>query len=159
MDWSSFLAGFVSGGLGLRLIDYCIAFARERREQKDRKLSHEKDKPRFRIDVAIVPTAHSSVPAAVVKILSLGSLPITINQGEVFIEATHYPEHVQSTKLDGREIGPIYPIEVKFPLPDKLMNPSGVGEPVVKIVCEFSYDKGQPYKETKTYNRRNRTFE
>jgi Phage integrase family len=28
MDWSSFLAGFVSGGLGLRLIDYCIAFAR-----------------------------------------------------------------------------------------------------------------------------------
>ena len=81
MDWSSFLAGFVSGGLGLRLIDYCIAFARERREQKDRKLSHEKDKPRFRIELAIVPTAHSSVPAAVVKILSLGSLPITINQG------------------------------------------------------------------------------
>ena len=47
----------------------------------DRKLSHEKDKPRFRIELAIVPTAHSSVPAAVVKILSLGSLPITINQG------------------------------------------------------------------------------
>jgi len=44
--------------------------------------------------------------------MSPGSLPLTINHGEVFIEASHYPEREQAHKLDGREIGPFSPIKI-----------------------------------------------
>jgi hypothetical protein len=155
-----FASGLASGGMLLRLIDYLIAWRKEKREQRSAKTAHERDRPRFRIDVSIVPTLHTAVPAAIVKILSLGSLPLTINDGEIFIEASHYPERVQPQKLDGREITPVCPIEFKLPLPLKLINPSGIREPVVKIVCNFSYGKdNQRYHNEKTYNRKTREFD
>jgi len=144
----TFLLGALSGGFGLKLIDYTIAWIKERREQRSHKTAHEKDRPRFRIDVVIVPTSHALVPAAIVKILSLGSLPLTINKGEVFIEASHYTERVESYKIGKREISPIHPIEFTFSLPQKLVNPSGIGPPFIKLVCQFSYgDDGEEYKE------------
>src|SRR5689334_3268831 len=112
MDWFTLAIGIVTGSASLKIIEQSIAFVREHREQQERKLSQEKDRPRFRVDVAITKSIGYAVPTAIVKILSLGSLPLTINQGEIFIEADHYPEHVQPKKLNGREIGPIHPIEV-----------------------------------------------
>jgi hypothetical protein len=159
-SWEAFIAGNVTGGMGLKLIDYLIAWARERREQKSSKTAHEKDRPRFRVDTSKVPTAHAGVPAVRMKILSLGSLPITINEGEVFIEAEHYPERVQSHQLKRREISPACPIEIEFPLPPKITDPSGIREPQIKLVCEFSYDGvEEPYKEERKYNHRSGRFE
>lgn len=159
ISWQ-FLVGLVTGGLGLRVIDYLILLSRERREQKNSKITQEKDRPRFRIDTSKVPTSHAGVPALVVKILSLGSLPLTINDGNVFIEAQHYPERVEPQKLNNREISPVHPIECRFSLPQKLINPMGIGEPHVKLVCEFSYGKDNGrYKEEKTYNHRSGEFE
>jgi hypothetical protein len=159
-SWETLLTGIAIGGLGLSLINYLIAWAKERREQKNSKTAHEKDRPRFRIDISKMPTGHAAVPAAVVKILSLGSLPLTINDGEVFVEAEHYPERVKSYQLKDREINSICPIEVDFPLPPKLTNPSGIREPRIKLVCQFSYGPdNQKYKEERTYNHRSGWFD
>jgi len=158
ISWK-FIIGLVTGGLGLKLIDYSIAWVKERREQKNSKTAHEKDRPRFRIDISKVPTAHAGVPAAHVKILSLGSLPLTINDGEIFIEAEHYPERVKSYQLKGREINSVSPIEFDFPLPPKLTDPSGIREPVIKLVCEFSYGNNEQHKEERIYNHRFGWFE
>jgi hypothetical protein len=158
--WPSFLTGLITGGLVFKLIDYLIAWQKERREQKGSKTSHEKDRPRFRIDITKVPTDHALVPAAVVKILSLGSLPLTINRGEVLIEASHYPEGVQSYQLRNEEISSIHPIEFQFSLPSKLTHPVGIGEPTVKMVCKFSYGKaGERYEEQRFYNHRRGWFD
>jgi hypothetical protein len=156
-EW--FLSGLVSGGLLLRIIDYLVAWKKERREQRSAQLAHEKDRPRFRIDISKVPTSHSNVPAARVEILSLGSLPLTINEGEVFIETDQRPEHVESRQLNGREISALSPIVFEFPLPEKLVNPHGVGKPVVKVVCDFSYGTDDRYHDEKTYNHQTREFE
>ncbi|HTU33561.1 MAG TPA: hypothetical protein VMF66_07135 [Candidatus Acidoferrum sp.] len=172
LEW--FLSGFVSGGFALRIVDYLIAWIKERREQRREKreerseqreqrseeTTHEKDKPRFRVDVSIVKGTHTNVPTARVKILSLGSLPITINDGEVFIESNQRPEHVQPQQLKKSEITALAPIVFDFSLPEKLVNPQGVGKPVVKVVCDFSYGKDRSrYHEEKTYNHQTRVFE
>src|SRR5882724_6598903 len=106
MSWS---AAFGS------VIGHLISWVKERKEQKAAKTAHEKDRPRFRVDITKVPTAHAAVPAFVMKILSLGRLPVTINDGEVFVTAEHYPERVDAKKLGGREIGPSAPIKLEFP--------------------------------------------
>ena len=157
--WLIAIPAFITGGMFLKIIELLMAWAKERREQRSRKSAHEKDRPRFRVDVAIVPTDHASVPAAIVEILSLGSLPLTINNGEVFIEASHYPERVQSYNLAGREIGALQPIKLKFPLPQKLVNPQGVGESIIKLICHFFYAKNGEYRNEKTYNRNTQNFE
>ena len=136
----TFLIGMLTGGSLLRTIDYLIAWRRERREQAAAKIAHEKDRPRFRVDIRKAKGRHASVDSLIVKILSLGSLPLTIDKGEVFIEASHYPERVESKKLDSREISSVQPIELEFSLPLKLVDPPGVREPpLVKLVCKFSY--------------------
>jgi hypothetical protein len=149
----------MSGGFTLKFFDYVIAWVKERREQKSRKTAHEKDRPRFRIDITKVPTNHAAIPAFIVKILSLGSLPLTINKGEVFIKAEHYPENVQTEKLDGCEIGPLCPIELKFPLPPKITNPLSGGKPKVEMICQFSYGEAEPYKQHWIYNHSSGKFE
>lgn len=83
--WLLVVPAFITGGLFLKIVELLIAWAKERREQQSRKTAHQKDRPRFRIDISIVP--HTSASSAVVKILSLGSLPLTIKHGEIFIEA------------------------------------------------------------------------
>jgi hypothetical protein len=159
VEWYWVLVGILGGGLLFRLIDYLIAWVRERREQKASKTAHEKNRPRFRVDVTIVPTNHAAVTAAVVKILSLGSLPLTINQGKVFICSSDYPEAVETKKLDGCEIGPLCPIETRFPLPPKFINPIGDRKPEIKIVGDFSCGENQQYRYEKTFNRKTGHFE
>jgi hypothetical protein len=146
----------VGGGLVLTLIDYLIAWGNERREQRrelreqrseererrSEETAHEKERPRFRVDVTVVEGTHTDVPAARVEIRSLGGLPLTIDDGKVFIHSKQHPEHVETEQLKGRKIGPNAPIEVKFPLPEKLVNPHGVGKPDVQVVSDFSYDEG-----------------
>jgi hypothetical protein len=159
-DWQSAFLGAIGGGFLIKLLELLIAWAKEKREQHSSATSHEKDRPRFRVDVAITPSPHAAVKTAVVKILSLGSLPITINHGEVFIEASHYPERVEPKKLDGREIGPVSPIEFNFSLPEKLINPWSGGKPTVKLICKFSHGKNDEiYSDQKNYNPSNRVFE
>jgi hypothetical protein len=106
----------------LAIVGSLIEWVKERRAQKTAKTAHEKDRPRFRIDVTKTKSDHA-IPAFVVKILSLGSLPLTINDGEVSIKTEHYPEGVQTEKLDGREISSVCPIEISFPLPSKFTDP------------------------------------
>lgn len=158
--WLNTLPVFLGGALFGKIIDLLIAWAKERREQKSRQTAHAKDRPRFRIDTAKSQGSHPSAPDLVVTILSLGGLPLTIDEGEVFIEAEHYPERVKTHKLDGREISSMHPIEVRFPLPGKLIDPQGIGEPHVKLVCHFSYgEDNQKYYEDWMYNRHNGEFE
>src|SRR5713101_7970107 len=57
-----FVAAIVGSGMLLKIIDYLLAWAKEKREQRSAKTAYEKDRPRFRIDITIVPTAHSAVP-------------------------------------------------------------------------------------------------
>jgi hypothetical protein len=71
------------------LIDLCL-------EAVGWKKAKEKDKPCFRVDVSKGQTALSNVPAVVVKIQSLGSSPVTIHDGQVFIKTGLHPEGVQS---------------------------------------------------------------
>jgi hypothetical protein len=157
-NWFSLLAAFVAGGFVFKLIDYLILWAKERREQRSQETAHEKDRPRFRVDVTTI--SHSSASKAIVEILSLGSLPLTIKHGEIFIEASHYPEREQVHRLDSREIGPFSPIKVELWLPLKLINPLSGQKPVVKMKCKFSYgENDEEYSNEKTYNRSNGKFE
>jgi hypothetical protein len=154
-----FISGLITGGVLYKIIDYGIAWVKERREQKSAKTSHEKDRPRFRVDITKTEGPHPGIPAFVVKILSLGSLPLTINNGEVFIKAEHYPEHVQTEKLNGRVISPHSPIEFKFPLPLKITDPLSGGKPAVQMVCQFSYGKDAGrYEERWVYDHRTANF-
>jgi hypothetical protein len=158
--WESIVVALVTGGALVKIAEFGIAWAKEKREQRSGKTVHEKDRPRFRIDVAIVPASHGYILAAVVKILSLGGLPLTINHGEAFIEASHYPERIEPKKLDNREISSIAPIELKFTLPLKLINPMSGGKPLVKLVCQFSYgEDNTKYRQEWIYNRSNGEFE
>ena len=135
----------------LSLIKQLVAWKREKREQRAAETAKEKDRPRFRVDPTIVPTNHAAVPQVIVKVLSLGSLPLRINQGEAFIEASHYPERVQAQDFSNREIGPVHPIELKFSLPPKLIHPERVGEVTVKLICQFSYADGKGYRSEHQY--------
>ena len=160
LDPESIIIGLVAGGSLVKIAELGIAWAKEKREQRSGKTTHEKDRPRFRVDVSIFPKNHATVQTALVKILSLGSLPLTINHGEIFIEASHYPERVEPKKLDGREIGPLSPVEVQFTLPLKLINPWSGGKPTVKLISKFSYgEDDEEYSDEKTYNRDSREFE
>jgi len=156
---TQFIIGLITGGTLLKIVEFLIAWRKERREHKSAKTAHTKDRPRFRIDITKVPTSHAAVPAFIVKILSLGSLPLTINNGEIFIKAEHYPERVQTEKFNHREISPIAPIEFKFPLPPKITDPQSGGKPKVEMVCQFSYgEDGDRYKEEWIYDHRTAQF-
>lgn len=147
ISWQTLAAGFgtglIVGGGGLKVIELLIKWREEKREQRRDKTAHEKDRPRFRVDIAKGKTSHALVPALVVKILSLGGLPLAIDDGEIFIEASHYPDRVQPQQLSGREISPFAPIELEFSLPPKLVNPGGIGKPVIKLKCRFSYTENK----------------
>jgi hypothetical protein len=160
IDWKTIIVAMLAGGSLDRLLSWGIMWIKEKREQRSAKTSHEKDRPRFRIDVTKTKTDHADVPAFVVEILSLGSLPLTINYGEAFVTAEHYPERVQTEKFDNREIGPVHPIKVKFALPPKVTNPLGGGKPLVKLVCHFSYgENNQEYAQEWKYNQMSGKFE
>jgi hypothetical protein len=156
---TNYLLGFVSGGVGIKIIDYLIAWAKERREQKAAKITHEKDRPRFRVDVTKTETSHAAVPAFVVEIFSLGSLPVTIDDGEVFITSDDHPERVQTEKLSGRVISPSAPIKIKFPVPQKYTSPLSGRKPAMEMVCKFSYGADEPYKKKWIYNHRAAQFD
>lgn len=159
ISWS-YIGAIVAGGVGFRLINLLIAWIKERREQKSKKTAHEKDRPRFRIDTTKVPSTHAAIPTFHVKILSLGSLPLTIHNGTVTIEADHYPENIKSYQIKGREISSSCPIEFEFSLPSKFINPRGVREPHIKAIYKFSYgDNRDTHEEEKTYNHRSGEFE
>ncbi len=83
MNWYSFLSGLLMGGLVFKLVDYLILWAKEKREQRTLNIAKEKDRPRFQVNITIDETGHSELPTVVVKILSLGCLPLTTNQGYV----------------------------------------------------------------------------
>lgn len=111
----------------------------------------EKDRPRFRVDPSKGETAHSNIPAVVVKILSLGSLPLTIHEGQVFVQTGRYPAGIQHQKLSDTQISTSYPIEVEIPLPEKYVNSPGIREKSIQVVVDFSYGKNKErYRETKT---------
>jgi len=156
---TNFLLGLVSGGLAIKIIDYLMAWAKERREQKAAKTAHEKDRPRFRVDVTKTETPNPAVPAFIVEIFSLGSLPVTIDDGEVFITSDDQPERVQTEKLSGRVISPSAPIKIKFPLAHRYANPLSGGKPKIEMVCQFSYGADEPYKKKWVYNHRIAQFE
>jgi hypothetical protein len=155
----NFLLGLVSGGLGIKIIDYLIAWKKERREQQAAKTEHEKDRPRFRVDVTKTETSHAAVPAFIVEIFSLGGLPLTIDDGKVFITSDDQPERVQTEKLGGRVISPSAPIKLKFPLAHKYTNPLSGRKPAIEMVCQFSYGADEPYKKKWVYNHRIAQFD
>jgi hypothetical protein len=156
--WLTIFPAFVGGGIFLKSIELLIAWIKERREQKSAKTTHEKDRPRFRVDITMGPNITGSYVIA--KILSLGSLPLTIKNGEIFIDTSERPERVESYKFDGREIGPFSPIEFNFSFPQKLVSPQSGGKPTVKLICQFSYgDNDDEYRQEKIYNRNIRDFE
>jgi hypothetical protein len=157
--WKTFIAGLVTGGLGLRLIDYLIAWARERREQKNSKTAHEKDRPRFRVDPSVDESGHPNRPTVVVKILSLGGLPLTINDGYIAVETPKYPESISPYQLRGKEISPIAPIIAELPTKLFILQSSGLGEAPVKLICKFSYGKNETYEREWIYNKQSRNFE
>jgi hypothetical protein len=151
---------FISGGFVFKFIDYCIEWAKEKREQRREQTSHDKDRPRVRVDISKGKGTHSHIPTLIMEILSLGGLPLTINEGEAFITTSQYPERVQSHQLNGGEVSPFAPIKFEFSLPLNFTNPSGVGKPVIKLVCQFSYGKdNEPYRYEKTYNHDRGWFE
>lgn len=147
------------GGLIFKLFDTLILWAKEKREQHGLQIAKEKDRPRFRVDVSIDKTGHPELPTIVVKILSLGGLPITINQGYVTINPAQYPSAIQTRELSGKEIGPDAPIEEKFPIKMGILRPISGEKTEIKLVCEFSYGKNERYNDEQRYNRTRDQFE
>ena len=159
VDWYWLIVSAAGGGLVFKLIDYLIAWARERREQKAAKTAHEKDRPRFRVDVAVTKPGHPLRPTVVVRILSLGGLPVTVNQGHVIIESSQYPDCIQPHELHGLVISQIAPIEIEFPFTIDILHSLRGVEFTVKVVCKFSYDGDQEYSCEKAFNRKTDHFE
>jgi hypothetical protein len=149
-------------GLLLKLIDYVIKLL-ERREKAIREAerrSHEPERPRIRVDVAIAETSHPTRKTILVKILSLGSLPVTVNYGDVTVTSSQYPEPVIHEQFSRKEITTLHPIEIELPTKHGILHPDGVGTPEIKLVCKFSYGEDQQsYTEEQYYNQRTRKFE
>lgn len=153
-------ASLLLGGGGLRVIDLLIAWVRERREQKRDASAHEKDRPRFRIDVTVLENPSPMRKTIRVKVISLGSLPVTVNYGDVTVYSSQYPEPVISQQFSRKEVTPAYPIEIEFSMKHGVLHPSGVGDFEVKLICKFSYgEDGQSQAEEQFYNRQTRQFE
>lgn len=53
IEWQSIFIGAIGGGSLVKVAELGIAWAKEKREQGSGKTSHEKDRPRFRVDVSI----------------------------------------------------------------------------------------------------------
>ena len=147
-------SGIIGGGSLLKLIDYLIAYQNERREQRrehraerneerasrSEEMAHEKDRPRFEIKVTKGETSHTNVPAVSTKIISLGSLPLTINKGKISIQTRKCPKGVQDKDLSSRDIGPSAPIIEEIRLPEKFVNSEGTAkERFITVVVDFSY--------------------
>lgn len=152
-------SGVLSGGLVLRLLDYLIAWSREKREQKAANTAREKDRPRFRVDTTVREGSHPLRPTIIVKILSLGGLPVTVNDGHVAIEASQHPNCANPHQLKGKVISPVAPIEIEFPFKQIILQPGRPEESTVKLVCKFSYDGDQEYTCEQTFNRQTDRFE
>lgn len=160
IDWYSVIGGAVGGGLLLKFFELLVIWARERREQRSHKTSREKDRPRFRIDATEVEGIHPNRPIMRVEILSLGSLPLTINDGYVKIEPIEYPGAIQPEPLAQREIGPNAPIVIEREIALKFLQPMSIRERyTVKLICKFSYGGDKPYENEKRYNRETHKFE
>lgn len=156
--WYAFLSGIFTGGLLFKLVDTLILWAREKREQRNLEVSKQKDRPRFRVDVAITSAnvlrpsgAPDLLPSVIIKILSLGSLPLTINQGYVAIKSNQYPEEVKPHNLDGKEISSLAPIVIEIHVHMSVLHPKGIDKTPVKLICKFSYGDGETYEDEKTY--------
>jgi hypothetical protein len=145
-----FILGLLGGGMIFKLLDYLIAWRREKRDQKTIEVAQEKNRPRFRVDVSKGKTTHAVVPALVVKILSLGSLPIAINDGQIFIYTGKHPEGIKHQNLSNTQVSSVAPIVFEIPLPEKDVNHPGVREKSIQLVVKFSYGiQKERYEETK----------
>jgi hypothetical protein len=126
------------------LIDLCLEAVGIQKAQ-------EKDRPCFRVDVSKGQTALFNVPGVVVKIHSLGSLPLDIYDGQVFIKTGLHPEGVQHQTFSNTPISELRPIEWVLLLPEKYVNvPGGGRAKSIWVVVEFSYGKRKEryYSET-----------
>ena len=164
MRWYYYLSlvlagGVLAGRVLLKVIDYLIAWVHERREQRREMTTHEKDRPRPRVDVSILETSHPHRKTIVVKILSLGALPITINYGDATIYSSQYQEPIINRQFSRKEITPAHPIEVELPIKLNILHPSGIGDVEVKLVCKFSYGENESQTEEQYYNRNTQRFE
>jgi hypothetical protein len=160
MNLPSIIGAFFAGGLFVKLFEMLIAWAKERREQRSMKTSHEKDRPRFRVDATKVESTHPNVPTIHVEILSLGGLPLTINEGYVAIEPVNSPGAIKPQSLSGSAISPSAPIKRDFGIAGKFIYPMDIAERhTVKLICKFSYDDGKTYEDEQHYNRQTQKFE
>jgi hypothetical protein len=159
-EWLLIPTSLLGIALILRLIDYLIALAKERRERKSGKIAQEKDRPRFRVDPTKMEGTHPNVPTIRVEIHSLGGLPLTIKDGYVAIEPVNNPSAIQPESLRGKSISPSAPIVVKFKIAGKYIYPMGITERyTVKLICKFSYEENKPYEDEQHYNRQTQKFE
>lgn len=159
MNWRSFLYGLLLGGGGIKLIELAIVWARERREQKGSKVSHEKNRPRFRVDVTVDETTHSMRPTLLIKILSLGGLPLTINDGYVEVQSPDESDTQKPQTLAGKEISPSAPIDIQIPIRFRTLHPQERRETPVKLVTKFSHGDNETYENEQHYNEVARKFE
>lgn len=137
-----------------------IAWAKERREQRSIRTSHEKDRPRFRVDATEVKGSHPNIPTIHVVIRSLGGLPLTIDDGYVAVEPLQYPGAIQPQSLAGKAISPTAPVVIEFEIMGKFIYPMSITEGhTIKLICKFSYDKNQSYEDEQHYNRKTHKFE
>jgi hypothetical protein len=118
------------------LIDLCL-------EAVGIKKAQEKDRPCFRVDVSKGQTALFNVPGVVVKIHSLGSLPLEMYDGQVFIKTGLHPEGVQhQTFPPDTHISALHPIERMIPLPGKYVNSQESSRAKsIQVVVDFYYGK------------------
>lgn len=156
---SSFFYGLLTGGSLLKIVELLIAWRREQREQRTAKTSREKDRPRFRVDTSIPEPGHPQAPTIIVKIFSLGGLPLTINDGYIEIETIKYPGAIKPYPLAGKDISIFAPIEAIFKIRQGILNNEWPGESSINLICKFSYGENEAFEKKKVYNRSIHNFE
>jgi hypothetical protein len=159
-DLLSLFAAFVAGGLFVKLFEMLIALAKERREQRSIRTSQEKDRPRFRVDATEIKGSHPNIPTIRIVILSLGGLPLTINDGYVAIEPIEHPGAIQPQSLSRKANSPAAPVVAEFEVAGKYLHPMAITERyTVKLICKFSYADNQSYEDEQRYNQHTHKFE
>lgn len=138
-------------------INHLVTWRKERKKQQAFKIALAHDRPRFKVN--LTKTECSPVPTFLLEILSLGILPRTVSEGEVFLTSENSPERVKTEKLTNREISTKAPLRIKFRLPHNVTNPSGSWETKIELVCQFSYEQDGIYKGQWEYNHRTEYFD
>jgi hypothetical protein len=149
---------FFGGAAAMRLVELAIAWIKEKREQRAHKILMDQAATAIDSDVVTDMETVAQGKTALVKIVSLGSLPVTIKDGNIRVESSQYEKPVESVSLAGRKISNSAPITKSIFVKNGILYPQGISAPDIKLIVELACKSGESYSQTYYYDRTSKKY-